>query len=110
MTYLLVDLANVFFRSRHVTDGSLNDKIGMALHITLNGVRKVWKDFKGDHVVFCLEGRSWRKDYYLPYKRNRSDARAALTAKEKEEETIFWETFENLYKLRPIAQCCKIQD
>lgn len=95
MTYLLVDLANVFFRSRHVTNGDVAEKIGMALHITLNGVRKVWKDFKGDHVVFCLEGRSWRKDFYAPYKRNRSDARAALTAKEKEEETVFWETFDN---------------
>ena len=27
--------------------------------------------FNGDHVVFCLEGRSWRKDVYEPYKKNR---------------------------------------
>jgi hypothetical protein len=44
--------------------------------------------------VFCLEGRSWRKDYYEPYKRNRSDARAALKEKEAEEERVFWEAFD----------------
>jgi hypothetical protein len=44
--------------------------------------------------VFCLEGRSWRKDYYEPYKRNRSDARAALTVKEQEEDQLFWESFD----------------
>ena len=38
----------------------------MALHITLNSIKKAWKDFDADHVVFCLEGRSWRKDYYEP--------------------------------------------
>jgi hypothetical protein len=45
--------------------------------------------------VFCLEGRSWRKDYYKPYKANRTEARAAKTVKEQEEDTLFWETFDN---------------
>jgi hypothetical protein len=44
--------------------------------------------------VFCLEGRSWRKDYYTPYKRNRAEARAAATVKEQEEDRIFWEAFD----------------
>ena len=79
MTYILVDTANTFFRARHVIRGDLDTKIGMALHITLGGIRKAWQDFEGAHVVFCLEGRSWRKDFYEPYKSNRSDARAALT-------------------------------
>jgi hypothetical protein len=66
----------------------------MAFHITLNSIKKAWNDFGGDHVVFCLEGRSWRKDHYPPYKRNRSEARAAHTEKEAEEETVFWEAFD----------------
>jgi hypothetical protein len=66
----------------------------MAFHITLNSIKKAWQDFNGSHVVFCLEGRSWRKDYYAPYKRNRSDARAAHTEKEAEEEKVFWEAFD----------------
>lgn len=95
MTYILVDTANTFFRARHIIRGDLDSKIGMALHITFNSIRKVWRDFNGSHVVFCLEGRSWRKDYYQPYKRNRSDARDARTETEVEEDEVFWETFDN---------------
>ena len=94
-THILVDTANTFFRARHVIRGDLNEKIGMALHITFNSIRKVWRDFDGSHVVFCLEGRSWRKDHYAPYKRNRSDARAVRTETEVEEDEVFWETFDN---------------
>jgi 5'-3' exonuclease len=93
-TYILVDTANTFFRARHAVRGELNDKIGMSIHTTLGSIRKAWKDFKGDHVIFCLEGRSWRKDVYEPYKRQRSDARAAASPKEQEEDKVFWETFD----------------
>ena len=92
--YILVDTANTFFRARHVIRGDLTTKIGMALHISLNSIKKAWADFDGDHVVFCLEGRSWRKDFYEPYKRNRSEARSALTEAQQEEEKVFWETFD----------------
>lgn len=94
MNYILVDTANTFFRARHVINGDADIKLGMAFHITLNSVKKAWQDFQGNHVIFCLEGRSWRKDFYEPYKRNRSDARAAHTEKEAEEEKVFWEAFD----------------
>ena len=45
----------------------------MAIHITMNSIKKAWQDFNGSHVIFCLEGRSFRKDMYAPYKRNRKD-------------------------------------
>ena len=93
-TYILVDTANTFFRARHVVRGDIDTKVGMALHITLNSIKKAWQDFNGSHVVFCLEGRSWRKDYYEPYKRNRQDARDALTPREAEEDRVFWEIFD----------------
>ena len=94
MTHIIVDTANTFFRARHVVQGGADIKLGMAFHITFNSIKKAWNDFGGTHVVFCLEGRSWRKDYYEPYKRNRSDARAALTVKEQEEDQLFWESFD----------------
>lgn len=94
MTYILVDTANTFFRSRHAINGSADIKLGMAFHITLNSIKKAWTDFDGSHLVFCLEGRSWRKDYYAPYKRNRAESRAAATVKEQEEDRIFWEAFD----------------
>lgn len=93
-TYILVDTANTFFRARHVVRGSLEDKVGMSIHTILSSVRKAWKDFNGSHVVFALEGRSWRKDHYEPYKRQRSEARAALSPREAEEDKVFWETFD----------------
>lgn len=94
MTYILIDTANTFFRSRHVINGSADIKLGMAFHITLNSIKKAWQDFDGSHLVFCLEGRSWRKDYYEPYKRNRAEARAAASEREQEEDRIFWEAFD----------------
>jgi 5'-3' exonuclease len=98
MTYIIVDTANTFFRARHVVQGAADIKLGMAFHITFNSIKKAWKDFGGTHVVFCLEGRSWRKDFYAPYKANRTAVRAAHTVKEAEEEKIFWEAFDEFKK------------
>ena len=85
-TYLLVDTMNTFFRAKHVVRGDISEKVGMALHVTLNAINKCYKQFDADHVVFALEGRSWRKDFYKPYKANRKVARDALTPKEAEED------------------------
>jgi 5'-3' exonuclease len=93
-TYIILDLANIFFRARYVVRGNLEDKIGMSIHTVFSSIRKAWRDFNGDHIVVCLEGRSWRKDVYEPYKRQRSEARAALGPREQEEEKVFWETFD----------------
>jgi 5'-3' exonuclease len=94
MSYILVDTANTFFRARHVINGDADIKLGMAFHITLNSVKKAWQDFNGTHVIFFLEGRSWRKDFYPPYKAQRAAQRAAHTEKEAEEEKVFWEAFD----------------
>jgi 5'-3' exonuclease len=94
MTYIIVDTANTFFRARHVVRGTLEDKVGMSIATVLGSVRKAWRDFDGNHVIFCLEGRSWRKDVYAPYKRQRAEGRAAASPKEQEEERAFWETFD----------------
>ena len=98
MRYLLVDTANTFFRARHAAHRQADtwDKLGFAIHVTLNSVSKSFRDQKADHVIFCLEGRSWRKDFYTPYKANRAVARAALTETEQEEDKLFWETFDAL--------------
>jgi 5'-3' exonuclease len=94
MTYIIVDTANTFFRARHVMQGDADIKLGMALHITFNSIKKAWHDFDGKHVVFCLEGRSWRKDFYAPYKRNRQETRSAMTEKQQAEDKLFWETYD----------------
>ena len=111
-TYILVDAANMYFRARHVVRGSdIETKIGMSYHIMFNSINKVWREQSGTHVVLCLEGRSWRKDYYEPYKRNRSLARAALTEKEQEEDRAFWEAFDELKEFfEARTNCTVLQD
>lgn len=96
MRYALIDTANTFFRARHVANRNSDvwEKIGMAIHLSLSSVNQAVRRFDIDHVVFCLEGRSWRKDFYKPYKANRAVSAAALTEKEKEEDKMFWETYE----------------
>ena len=98
MRYLIVDTANTFFRARHSAHRQSDtwDKLGFAIHVTLSSVNKAWREQKADHVIFCLEGRSWRKDFYKPYKANRAVARAALTESEEEEDRLFWEAFDDL--------------
>jgi len=110
MRYVLIDTANMFFRARHVAfrAADLDEKVGYALHITLAAVNKVCQRFAADHVVFALEGRSWRKDVYAPYKRNRAEARAALTEAEQEEDRLFWETYDELTKYLAAKTNCSV--
>jgi hypothetical protein len=93
--YALIDTANTFFRARHVAsrNSTTEEKIGMALHLTLASVNQAVKRFGIDHCVFCLEGRSFRKDLYAPYKRNRVVDAMSITEEEKEESEMFWETY-----------------
>jgi len=110
MRYLLIDTANTFFRARHVAfrAADLGEKVGYALHITLSAVNKVARKFEADHVVFALEGRSWRKEFYEPYKKNRAVARAALTESEQEEDRVFWETYDAFTKYLAEQTNCSV--
>ena len=96
MKYALIDTANTFFRARHIASRNSDtwEKIGMALHLTMASVNQMVRKFGVDHVVFCLEGRSWRKDHYEPYKRNRVVDVLSQTEAEKEENEMFWDTYE----------------
>jgi len=98
MKYVLIDTANLFFRARHGAHraGDTWEKLGFALHVTLMAANKMARRFEADHVVFALEGRSWRKDFYKPYKANRTVAKQALTESEQEEDQQFWETYDAL--------------
>jgi len=110
MRYVLIDTANMFFRARHGAFRAADawEKIGFALHITLMAVNKMARRFEADHVVFALEGRSWRKDFYAPYKRNRAVARAALTETEAEEDKMFWGTYDELTKYLSTRTNCSV--
>jgi 5'-3' exonuclease len=99
MKYLLVDTSNMFFRSRHVASRADEwSKIGMSLHITFSTLLSVWRQFKPDHVIFCLEAKSWRKSFCDTYKSNRAKAKASMTKAQIDEDKMFWETYDELVK------------
>jgi 5'-3' exonuclease len=99
MKYIIVDTANLFFKSRHVASRQSTDweRIGMAIHLTLasvNSLVRKFSDGQPTHVVFALEGRSWRKDFYAPYKANRVVAKQALTEAELKQDQMYWTAYE----------------
>jgi 5'-3' exonuclease len=110
MNYLIVDTANTFFRARHAAHRAADDwqRLGYALHVTLASVNKCVRQFGADHVVFALEGRSWRKDFYEPYKKNRAVARAALTESEAEQDRLFWDTYDEFTKYLAAKTNCSV--
>jgi len=110
MKYVLIDTANMFFRARHGAFRAADSwtKLGFALHVTLMAVNKMARRFEADHVVFALEGRSWRKDYYKPYKANRAVARGKMTEEEAEEDRLFWETYDELTKYLATKTNCSV--
>jgi 5'-3' exonuclease len=110
MKYLLIDTANTFFRARHSAHRAADSwtKVGFALHVTLMSVNKVARRFGADHVIFALEGRSWRKDFYKPYKANRAVARGKMNETEQEEDKLFWETYDELTKYLTTKTNCSV--
>lgn len=97
--YALIDTANLYFRMKHMASKNSDswEKVGYALHLVFASVNKIVKRFGPDiHVVFMLEGRSWRKDFYPPYKKNRVVDEQTITEAEREESQLFWDTFNSL--------------
>lgn len=96
-TYILTDGHNLFYRQIKMTNPALgiDSMIGMALHLILNSMKKEYNKWNGTHVVFFLEGRSWRKDFYKGYKANRVVTFAEQTPKEQEDHGILVESFDD---------------
>ena len=100
MNYLLVDGLNMFMRAKHVggRGQSIEMKIGMAMHIMFNSINKCWREFDGNHIVLCLEGRSWRKDFYTPYKANRRVIADSRSVREQEDDELYFEAYDDMIK------------
>ena len=108
-TYILVDSLNMFFRAKHVGGGrDIDMRVGMAMHIMFNSIKKVWRDFDGDHVVMCLEGRSWRKDFYTPYKANRKVTMDKRSVREQEDDELFFESYNDMVEFLDKRTNCSV--
>jgi len=109
--FVIVDAMNLFHRAKHVAHrGDIDMRIGMALHITFNGLRKAWRDLGADHVVYCLEGHSWRKHVYEEYKANRVMAKLKKSPRELEDDELFFEAFNDLNQfIKDKTNCTVLQ-
>ena len=107
--YILVDSLNMFMRAKHVGGGKdIDMRVGMAMHIMFNSIKKVWNDFDGDHVVMCLEGRSWRKDFYEPYKKNRKVTMDQRSPRQVEDDEIYFEAYDDLISYMDTKTNCSV--
>lgn len=92
-TYILIDLNNLLHRAKHVTHGDTSLKIGLSMHIAFTSILSMWRKFEADHVVICLDGKSWRREVYESYKRSRRVAAEAKSLKEQKEDEEYNEAF-----------------
>lgn len=96
MRYLLVDTLNLFFRIRHIAHrgASLDDNLGLSMHMLMNAANKIARREDTDHVIFAMEGKkNWRKEFYPEYKKTRAIERQKRTEAEIEEEQLYFEVF-----------------
>ena len=109
MNYLLVDGLNMFMRAKHVGGkGTIDMKIGMAMHIMFISIIKCWREFDGNHIVLCLEGRSWRKDFYTPYKANRRVIMDQRSVREQEDDELYFEAYDDMVKFFSEKTNCSV--
>lgn len=108
-TYIIIDNQNLFMRVRHgVRAPDTEQQLSLALHIILTSIKKIWNQFDGSHTVFCLEGRSWRKNVYAPYKANRKAAAVMRTPKEVEDDAVFFEVMDHFVKFIDSQTNCTV--
>jgi 5'-3' exonuclease len=95
--YCIVDVANLFHRCRHATKGTAYDKSGLALTIVFRSLKKIYRDMQANHIVLCLEGRSWRYEVYPQYKAERrlKQAEENLNESVREENEAFFSIMED---------------
>lgn len=97
--YLLVDAANLFYRSLHMANNKNSDieeRVAYSIHSTLQSIGAMDRDHRTGHIVFALEGYSWRKKVYPPYKATREVAKQARTEKEQQESEAYATAFKDL--------------
>lgn len=111
MKYLIIDTLNLFFRVRHIAPrgASLNDKLGLSMHLLMTAANKVATREDTDHVIFAMEGQNnWRKEFYPEYKKQRAIERQKRTEAEVEEEQLYFEVFNDFIKFIKESTNCSV--
>jgi 5'-3' exonuclease len=111
--YAIVDTAHSFFKCKHISnrDAKPEEKADMAVHIFLTHINAMVNNIGVDHIIFALEGNSWRKEAYKPYKAHRQQRLDKMTPEEQKTDEAFKEVFEKLVEfLKNKTNCTLLQD
>lgn len=111
-TYLLLDLAHLLNRARHVISApNPEEHVGLVLHTVFNMISKMYRRFQPDHLVVALEGRSWRYNLYPEYKSARKVKKTQATPKEIEIDNAVNTAFNNFMTfLKEDTRCSVLQN
>ena len=106
MRFAVVDLSNLFHRSRYAAMVDPDSKAGLALLIIFRSLRKMYREFAVDHIVFAIDHGSWRYAVYPAYKSRRRLEQSAATPREQHEQATFFATLDALQTyLRTQTRC-----
>ena len=110
--YILIDSSNLAARIRHGYTNNvstdISTTISLMMHTIFTSVKKVWTDFQCDHMVFCLDARSWRRDFYVPYKAHRRALADKRTEKEIEDDQLFYQALDDFVKFITTKTNCTV--
>ena len=111
--YVIIDVANLMYRARHVVRGDAFEQSGMALHIIFRSMKKLFKEQKADHAVLCLEGGgSWRFAEYPAYKSkrymDRKAAKAEQSDRQSEDDAVFDQTMKDFIEFMSEKTRCTV--
>lgn len=96
-TYILIDTYNLFFRALYTSnDSDIEMCKGLSLHTMFSMIKKACDMFKPDCLIACRDGnKSWRKEFYQPYKENRKEKYNQMSISEIEKHNALKDVFEN---------------
>lgn len=94
--HVLVDLNNLFSRSKFAVVGDAQTKAGTAISNCFNALLKLEREGVLDHAVFCVDSRSWRYEALACYKAKRRLEKLEMTAREADDERVIMETLDRM--------------
>ena len=104
--YAVIDLSNLFYRSRFGARGDAEMKVAMALQILFRTLRKIHRELAVDHMVFAADQGSWRYSVYPNYKSRRRREQFNAAPAEKDENRLFSDALASLIAfLRDGTRC-----
>jgi 5'-3' exonuclease len=108
--FLHVDYENLMHRARHAPKGTPEEISSTAVRIILVSILRALENYSPTRLVIACETRSWRKDVYEPYKKNRILRLQEKTSAELETERLLSQAMERILEFfRCFTNACVVE-